>query len=147
MSIILIIVFIIFAWILFKGKIERDRIREALLQLKINAIRNPQEFIDDYMDSYKALGNVNSTELPRITTNIIIQSLEMAGYKVEYIKGNLKLMRLLHETVDEICTPIISALHFQKINKKMRKQDCTLSDNQKFHSEASICAQQECKHP
>ena len=110
-----VIIWIIILWFLFsiiKGKMERDSLREAINNIRIEGLKNPMGFLESFnSNELDKLYNLNEKELKYFIGVTIVNVLRVEGYNTEWIKGNIKLSYLLSQTVKDIAQSTLKKLN------------------------------------
>lgn len=103
MEVIFWIGIIAIAWWLISGKIKRDRIREALNNIRVQGLKNPEYFSIDFNNNEASQFNsLKEDEAKKFISAAIFTALRNNGYAVEYIQGNIRLSILFSEVVNDI---------------------------------------------
>lgn len=90
-------------WVLIKGKIQRDKIRETLNNIRITAVKDPKLFLQSFkQDNYDELSHMNEKELKELIGTGVYYALQLSGCNTEWMKGNLKLSILMNQTINDI---------------------------------------------
>jgi len=104
MEIIFTLIALWVAWILFKGKYQRDQIREALDDIRITAIQAPFRFMmnnerEQFFDIWPWL---NEEEKNEFVTKMIILGLASQGLEIRHIPVNIRLGNHFQRTVLDV---------------------------------------------
>lgn len=103
MEVMIWVVVIWIAWMLFKGKMQRDAIREALNEIRVNALKNRKTIIETLSSStYQTYIDGEEDIVKATIAKLIFQQLNYQGLRTEYIQGNIKLSILFNQTVNDV---------------------------------------------
>ena len=87
-------IFIIWGiWSAIKAKMERDKIRDAIYQIRVNILKDPTPY------SSVLENNSNPRE---VLEKSVIYALNEVGCNTDWIKDNTKISILFNDTIDDI---------------------------------------------
>jgi hypothetical protein len=104
MEIILIIAGIWLIWVLFKGKYQRDQIRESLDDIRIHASKAPFRYMieQDRSDFFSLWQHFNENEKNEFVGKMIMLGLAQQGLEIKHIPLNIRLNRHFVRTMEDV---------------------------------------------
>lgn len=118
MEIIIGLIVLWFAWILFKGKYQRDRIRESLDDIRINATKAPFRYMvdDDRMEFFDVWPHLSDDEKNKFVGRMIMLGLASQGLEIKHIPLNIRLGAHFGRTLQDVKDSLdhMTAIHFAR---------------------------------